>query len=436
MQGFLDPPRQNFTAQNILDVIGWAPSVGVDAGYELLDSNDNPVADLSGYMSKSGSRVRRDCNAAIHGNLDLVTEYPHRWGVDRVRPYYLMSCPSVPLGPVRFDLGVFIVTTPGQALGVATPQYTVTGYDKLYLLERPMGDAYSIDAGTGYLAAVTAAIIAAGGGSHITLDGTKAAATLPRALSWSLQDAASTTWLTVINSLLAAIGYRPLWCDQNGYYRSEPYVDPASRTAELVLGGGDSATARYLDPNWDFHTIVSPQGRSINRESFNAPNYWRFVQSGLSFQPTEGSGQYTVQNLAAGPTSQQTAGRVIKAPVQFLTASGQADLAAQGDLIVAKALSEAEALTFKTGPVPLAGHFDILIYGDDSLPGADQRKVVAQTYDLPFDGSDMTWTALVAQAVDGGLWVTGDAPIRPASYDPPPQGGVTYRPPTPPPVRG
>lgn len=427
MQGLLDPPRQGFTRQNLLDVLGWCPIVGYDAGYELLDSQDNAVADLSEYLVKPGSKVMRDCNADVHGSCVLNTEYPHNWGVDRVKIYYLMFCDSVPLGPVRFDLGVYCLTTPGQPLGTGTPVYPSTGYDKLYLLNQPIGDAYSVASGAVVLSTVRTIITTVTGSSHIILDGTKSTSTLADAKAWSVTDAQTTTWLQVVNALLSTVSYRPLWADQNGYYRSEPYVDPATRPTEFTVGAGDSSVARFVDPRWAEHVIVSNENRSLNRTAWNQPNWWRFVQSGLTFQPIEGSGQYTVQNISAGPTSQAAAGRIIKAPVQALSATGQADLQAQGDRVVAQAIATAESVTFSTAPLPIAGHYDVLMYADPTLPGADNRRVVAQQWSLPLDGKDMDWVANVAQPVDGNLW-SGSAtpPVRPANIDPPPHLGQTY----------
>lgn len=432
MQGLLDSPRQAFAAQDVLNGLGWAPVVAYDAGYELLDGNDNPVYDLSDYLTRAGSYVERDCNAAVHGSCLLNTEYPHNWGVDRVKIYYLIACDSVPLGPIRFDLGIFTLTAPGQQLGTDAPLYPATGYDKLYLLNTPIGDAYNIATGAAVLATARSIILSVTGSSHIIADGVKEAATVADpGLTWSVDDAGSVTWLQVVNALLDLVGYRPLWCDQNGYYRSELYVDPATRPAEAIFGAGDTALSRYLDPLWRSHVVVTDGNRSINRSAWNQPNWWRFIQAGLSFQPTEGAGQYTVQNLTAGPTGQQSAGRVVKAPVQSLQATGQADLQAQGDLIVARQIATAETLPFSTAPWPLAGHFDVMTFADPTLPGQETRRVVAQTWRLPLDGKDMDWSTNIAQQVDGGLWVGADPPQVPSTFYPPPTLGGSYHPPTP-----
>lgn len=432
MQGLLDAPRQGFSRTDVLNGLGWYPTVAYDAGYELLDGNNNPVYDLSEYLVRPNSKVERNCNADVHGSCLLNTEYPHNWGVDRVKIYYLIACDAVPLGPIRFDLGVFVLTTPNQPLGDAVPIYPATGYDLLYLLNKPIGDAYSVAAGVNVLSTVRSIITAVTGSSFVILDGSKAASTVAvPGMTWTVQDAASVTWLQVVNALLATVSYRPLWCDQNGYYRSEPYVDPATRPSEFVLGAGDTAIARYLDAQgWQQHVIVGKDARSIARNAWNQPNWWRFVQAGLTFQPIEGNGQYTVQNLTAGPTSQQAAG-VIKAPIQILQATGQVDLQAQGDRIVAQVIASAESLTFTTAPLPIAGHYDVMTYADPTLPGAESRRVVAQQWTLPLDGKDMSWTTDIAQSVDGGLWVGAVPPSRPANVDPPPHLGGTYYPPTP-----
>jgi len=37
----------------------------------------------------------------------------------------------------------------------------------------------------------------------------------------------------VINELLASIGYRGLWCDENGNYRADRYIPPAQRASGM-----------------------------------------------------------------------------------------------------------------------------------------------------------------------------------------------------------
>jgi hypothetical protein len=130
------------------------------------------------------------------------------------------------------------------------------------------------------------------------------------------------------------------------------------------------------------------------------PNWWRFVQNGLSFAPIEGSGQYTVTDTSS-PTGSDTTGMVIRKPV-FLDATDQANLVSQGDLIVAADKNVAETITLETAPLPIAGHADVLLYSNPRLPGGTVRKLVADSWSLPLAGSPlaMSW-AFTTVAVSG-----------------------------------
>src|SRR4029077_12625555 len=211
-------------------------------------------------------------------------------------------------------------------------------------------------------------------------------------LSWPLDTEHTTsTWLNVINDLLAAIGYRGLWCDENGNYRADPYVPPASRAIEYTLDAGSTDQAAFNDPQYARHEIVSTAQRLYTFDTFNVPNWWRFVQNNTTVAPVEGAGQYTVTDISGGPTSQLIIGRVVKAPVQFLDAATQVDLVTQGDAIVAADRNVAETIQVDTAPLPIAGHFDVLGYSDEFIPETSFRKAMAQSWSLPITGGDMTW---------------------------------------------
>lgn len=446
MQGFNDPPRAGFSRQNMLDLLGWTPGTGYDIGMEGLDVNNNPVTDLSSFLSADpGSKISRKCSDEIQGTIQFSTEYNHNWGIDRVRPYMLLyNSRFVPNGPARFDLGIYTVTTPGQPLGDTTPIYQVTGYDMIYLLTSVIGDTYSVGAGTLYFQAINAAIgLATNGMPFIAnFDSTKSTSVLPNDRTWPLAgDSAGTRWLDVINALLAEINYRPLWVDQNGTFRSEPDIDPATRSIEFIFGAGDTKTSRQLDPNWLYHGIVSTDNRSLTRDTWNTPNRWKFIQSDLNFEPIEGSGQYTVNNFTVGPASQAAVGRVIQGPVQYLQASAQSDLVAQGDKIVDADVYPTETISFRSAVLPIAGHYDVVQLLDSTLPGDEKRKLIIQEWELPlFVKDDMTWTGIAAPP-DVSYWSTGTVGAvnaQPpgggrlgAAWDTPQQTGITYHPPTP-----
>lgn len=127
-------------------------------------------------------------------------------------------------------LGVFLPTTPHWEHTPTGTGATVTLVDKTDLLRSQLGSWWQVPAGQTVLPTV-ADIIRSRGEQTLAL--TDSPATLRHTLTWD-PDA---TWLTVANDLLSAAGYGPLWCDGHGWFRAEPYRDPASRPLAAVYGG-------------------------------------------------------------------------------------------------------------------------------------------------------------------------------------------------------
>ena len=408
MQALTAPPRSSYTTAQVLNALQNSPSVSYDYGLDLLYANGGaqqlaslqPLVqgDLSANVLKNeANAVAHDNYATVHGTCALTLDADLQWGYDMVRPYMLLSYPAFPgaaaVTGMRFNLGCYVVTSPSYML-TAQAKRPVIGYDPLYLLNNPVGSAYSVRAGANHLATVVSIINAQTtqwGGAFI-YDPSNADRTLPTLMSWPMDSShTTTTWLNIINDLLAAIGYRGLWCDQDGNYRTEPYIAPPSRAKEYLLDAGNTARALINDAYSAQHQIVSTEQRQYSYDTWNVPNWWRFVVSNSTATPVEGAGQYTVQDISGGPTSQLVVGRVIRAPVQFLDAATQTDLVTQGNAIVTADKDVAETIQMNTAPLPIAGHFDVVGYSDEFLPDNQDRKLLAQSWTLPLAGGDMTW---------------------------------------------
>jgi len=369
MQPLTAPPRSAFTAALVAALLV-APDLDVDFGVELLDADLTVVEDISADCS--AGTVRRVMAADVHGTVELSISRELAWGRDRVRPYMLLSSATAGVSGCRFNQGVFLLTTPDRALGESVATYAVTGFDQLYLLQNNIGDSWPVAAGANVLAAVRAVLTAAGVQAPILLDSTGAAKTLATARTWPQTSSDSPTWITVANKLLAMVGYRGLWVDWNGAFRSGPYVLPAERQSEFDLNVGDLVTG-----------IVAAD-RSVSHDTWGIANWWRFIAN-QDTTPTEGSGRYTTTNPSTGPSSIASVG-IRRAPVQYLDATSQADLVVQGDRIKAAAMSVPEIITAKLSPFPIAWHADRVTYSDAAL-GAD-RQAQCRSWSLSLDGSD------------------------------------------------
>lgn len=319
-------------------LIGPDPTIGF--GADLLDGEDRFVEDISADLDDAS--VERSMYANVHGTCDLTLYRDLEWGVDRVRLWSTVSDGDV---TARFDHGVFLLTSPDEDASETPQARRVTGMDKLWLLQRQVGDTYVVNTGVSYLDAIRGVLTDAGVTGRLLLDGSRQATLLEEPAVWLLT-AEPVSWLRVVNDLLAKIGYRGLWVDEVGQFRSQPYQPPSE-----------------LGPEWTFdltdpQTNIVGEDRSLSADVWDAPNWWRFVRR-QSVQPTAGAGLYTVDRVG---------GELPRRKVVHLDAADQDGLKAQGDLIVTSDTQNTRLLTIQTGPLPVAGHFDIVQVVDDDLP--------------------------------------------------------------------
>lgn len=369
MQNLTQSPRDSFTLSQIYSLLT-GDSMTVSAGLDLLDTSNNFVRDISDDLD--GGEISRNNFADVHGTCHLSIVRELAWGKDRVRPFMTLSNDSI---SARFNLGVFVLTTPTTSRVDDVITYDVYGSDLLHLLQTGPSDTYVAIDGTTYLDAVKAVITASGVGVGLQLDGTGSATILPVTMVWLLNPDANTSWLSIINDLLSAINYRGLWADENGVFTSSPYAAPSTRAIEWILNTSDIKTNIVGEP------------RTLTSDVWYSPNWWRFVRRAMSVKPIETAGIYTYQNDTIGRTSVAALGRVVKAAVRFLDAADQASLEAQGNKIIAADQATSRLFTIEVDPLPIASHFDILEFTDAGF--TDKCQVIS--WNLPLDGSQGQW---------------------------------------------
>lgn len=375
MQALTAAPREELTEAEVRRLL--TGNVTVVAGLELLDDENRFVEDISDDLIAAGSSVTHHGRATVHRDCHLMLMRQLAWGRDRVRPYVvLLSSAAV----ARFNLGVFVLVTPESKRGEVPATYDVTGYDLLQPLLDPIGDTWVAAAGTTYVQAIRDLLDAAGMGVPLLIDGTRQDTELEGPMVWALTDSDAATWLRAINDLLAAIGYFALHVDENGSYRSEPYALPGVRPVEHTFDTSDKKT-----------DIVAPD-RTVTEDVWVAPNRWVFVRRGMTTQPVEGDGLYTVDNLTTGASSQESIGRVRTRTV-YLDAADQDALVAQGDQIVAADMSTTRSITLNVDPFPIFGHLDIVRIID---AGLDERAEVVEA-SIELDGSRAQWVLEVVR---------------------------------------
>lgn len=354
-----DLARDGYTADQVRALLT-ADSVEVSAGCDLIDASNVFVDDISDDFD--GGSISHDNYATVHGSCRLSITRALTWGKDRVRPW-------MTVGGVRFNLGVYVLTTPDTKRGEEPITYDVTGYDLLHLLQDGPGDTYTVVAGTTYTQAVRDVITASGIGARVLLDGTRQDATLPATRVWALTGDGP-SWLSVVNDLLREIGYDGIHADEDGNLRSGPFQDPAVAPSEWTFDTSDP------------RTNIVHEDRTETEDVWGAPNHWRFVRSRMDTQPVEGDGIYAVTNQSDGPTSIDSLGRTVR-KVVFLDAADQATLEAQGDKIVTEDRQVAHEFDLTVDPLPAMGHRDVVTLVD---AGSSDKMPVA-SWSLNLNGS-------------------------------------------------
>jgi hypothetical protein len=372
MQQLTDPPRSSLTAAQVTGLIRDAEGIIVGKGCELLDQGLNVLEDISADFA--GGSVSRAAYADLHGTCSVGISRDLAWGRAIIRPYMTISDGIL---TARFNLGAYYTSTPERDLSMVPVTYSIAGYDILHALRTPVGESYVVDVGVSYLAAVEAILIDQGFTAYV-IDKTAAGVVLPAARVWPIDP--NTYWLSIINDLLAAIGYLGIWSDWDGRLRVQPYAAPTARPSEWTYDGG-------------VYTAMMDPARIVARDYFAAPNRWVSVRNNNidSTAPVEGNGIYTFTNELVGDTSVDARGRVIT-KVMFLDAADQASLVSQARVTIDADMQIKKSLTVPTSPNPLHWHFDRITVTDPVV--GPPVEALSTQWTLPLDGANQTheWT--------------------------------------------
>ena len=377
MQPLAIAPRESFGDAAITTLIRDSPAPLIDSGLELIDMNLEIVEVLTPYLG--GGSVTRDSYATFHGTATFELARALDWGQALVRPFAVID-------DAMFYLGAYFTEVTQEQDGTDPAIYTVQGHDILSGLNDRVGTAYAVAAGANILTEI-ATILTSRGFRKYVLDQSRSDAVMPSARVWALDD--NTTWLSIVNDLLASIGYQGIWSDWRGALRSDAYVAPLDRASEWTYyGTGDSSQL--------------PIGRTRTRNLFDAPNRWIAMRQNNieGAAPVEGSGVYTYVNQSLGPTSVEArGGRVVTAPIITIDAADQSALVAAVQARAAADMANPTKyeLALPSPGNPLHWHFDRVSVIDPGI-GLAEVLVTKWTYPLAPSTDDMPqiWTVLDA----------------------------------------
>lgn len=357
MQG-LEQPERNLSKADIRALLA-APVVRPRFGAELVTPDLQFIEDISEDLT--GGSITRNMAGPVHGACDLELTRELAWGKARIRIY-------CEIGPARWDLGVYLLTTPADPHGETPKTYKVKGYDALSHLQRLIGDSKTLASGITVVTAMEQIVTDSGVGAPIRIDSDAAGATLPSAITWPSMVAGSgtqPTWLLALTDLAGVISYRPPWANGKGELRSGLYRPDDLREPEWTFTVDDLAEG-----------VVEPTYTNT-ADTWGQPNRWFFYMNRQSAL-VEGITLYVKNNLDVGPSSQLSIG-LNPAPPIGLDVYDYASLVRQGDQLAAKQIHATEYIDADLGTFPALWHDDIGLWVDDR----GSRKVKGVSWTMP-----------------------------------------------------
>lgn len=200
--------------------------------YEFLvrDTSGNTIGALtnaSGSISfDSTQEVMRTCSLTA-----LKSEILDINAVDeRIVPYFCLLAPNNHW--LKYPLGTFLIN-PSERLSNRSAYVTVEGYDLAKMcLDVSLEDNYLVSSGTVYTSAITQLVAEIYDNYTVEAD-----STLTRTSDKEYE--IGTSQLTVINDMLDAINYFPLYFDDYGNPIAEPFIFPEMRTIQMSYQAND-----------------------------------------------------------------------------------------------------------------------------------------------------------------------------------------------------
>lgn len=284
------------------------------------------------------------------GRLDDVSVYNVALTAAQLQALYRSGRKEGPYSDRRYvewPQGVFLLSTPGKTID-ATRVVTreIEAYDQLQVLADDLVTNRTT-ATSGDLYTTTIAGLLTGFVYNITAS----AKTLPASRDWE----PGTPKLQIVNDLLDAINYEPLFFDEYGTAVARPYVAPASRASEFT----------YRD---DADSVQLPEARELV-DLFGVPNKWVLVVSDADRAALTST---VINDDPASVTSTINRGRTI---VDFRTeqdAADQATLDALADRLAQEASQVFATVEFDTGPMPFHSHGDVYSFAHDGFVSVEK----------------------------------------------------------------
>ena len=217
---------------------------------QVLDLKDRPIGEL-GEVEGGKIEYSIDDDVKSGGSIDVVVPDPSAvdWLKVRLKVYYSLWTPQLELIK-EWPMGVFIPSAPVGSYTDTEESRTLEIYDKLLILQDDkLLKTYTVKKGANPITAVSSLITGTG---ETNLSVTKTTDTLDADMVWEAGDSK----LQVINELLDAANYWPIWCNPNGQFQVKPHTTPAQRSVKHEFTEGPLSIYRPdFQVDNDYHSV-------------------------------------------------------------------------------------------------------------------------------------------------------------------------------------
>lgn len=308
----------------------------VPAGTDATNLRVQLQYSMSRWNSKDDVRLGNVQVSMIYEEDQLIPKADIiNYASDRLKPY--MEIEMQDGNWIDFPLGVFLLNSPTRIDDTNKVHREVDAYDQLIILRDIK--AYWNHTYTGNVVQNIRLIMT----NYDVLIDPNLISIPPTQQSQNFTFPIGTPYLEMINTMLEAIGYYPLWVDANGIFRSSQYISPASRPADY----------KYFDDELS----VTYNGMESELDLFETANAWVAVANDL-----DGNQTFTRirQNNDQGITSIKSVGRIIVDYREAENIKTQAALDAYVDRLIQESTASYGKIRFKTALMPMHEYQDIL----------------------------------------------------------------------------
>lgn len=249
---------ESYSNDKVLDLLMKSRTIKFE--YMLFDNGDQ----FLGTLSKCAGSISQDSGSDIAGTGNFTIKENELMDIntadERLVPVFCLLAPSGEW--LKYELGRYVLSSPVRSSKGNAVYRDVEAYDQTIILTEDKADSrVLVKAGQPYTNAVLA-ILSQTGILRTRVE--QSALQIPVDLEFEV----GTPKLTIINYLLKAINFTPLYFDAKGYACSRPYIEPVQReidrsyvsdTLSVMLSGAEQSMDIFGIPNKFIRYLSSPE---------------------------------------------------------------------------------------------------------------------------------------------------------------------------------